>query len=192
MGATGGSCALALTYGLFEQPKLLYQEIQFHPAFGFDGAGYLTNNKGFLLSSADSYLLAVLNSPLMWWYNWRYLPHMKDEALSPKGELMEVLPIAPAPDAIRAEVEPAVQRLIALTTAQREIIGRVLDWLRVEFDVETPGQQLEALSTLEKDEFVREVGRRRSAFCWPPVACRCPDALQGPWRKHPYSEGQRS
>ena len=30
----------------------------------------------------------------MWWFNWRYLPHMKDEALTPKEELIENLPIA--------------------------------------------------------------------------------------------------
>lgn len=148
-------------YALFERPKLLYQEIQFHPAYGFDNTGYMTNNKGFLLSSSDGYLLAVLNSPLMWWYNWRYLPHMKDEALSPKGELMEVLPIAPASDAIRAEVEPAVQRLIVLTKAQREITSSVLDWLKVEFDIETPGQRLAELSSLEGDSFIREVAQRR-------------------------------
>ena len=85
----------------------------------------------------------------------------KDEALRLIYSFVETMPIAPAPDAIRAEVEPAVQRLIALTKAHREITGSVLDWLRVEFDVETPGQQLEALSRLEKDEFVREVARRR-------------------------------
>ena len=46
------------------------------------------------MAADDLYLLAVLNSPLLWWYNWRYLPHMKDEALSPVAFLMESLPIA--------------------------------------------------------------------------------------------------
>ena len=55
------------------------------------------------MANGDLYLLAVLNSPLMWWHNWRYLPHMKDEALSPVAFLMESLPIARPPDAIRAE-----------------------------------------------------------------------------------------
>ena len=45
--------------------------------------GCFGNNKTFFLSTDDLFLLAVLNSPLMWWHNWRYLPHMKDEALSP-------------------------------------------------------------------------------------------------------------
>ncbi len=152
------SCAY---YQVFEQPKLTYQEIQFHPAYSYDESGYLTNNKVFILPNADQYVLAVVNSPLMWWYNWRHLPHMKDEALSPKGELMETLPIAPPTDTIRAEVEPAVERLIALTREQRKATNEVLDWLSIEFDVKEPGQRLRAFTSLDEDTFAKEVKRRR-------------------------------
>ena len=92
---------------------------------------------------------------------WRNTTHAKDEALRLIYSFVESMPIVPASDAIRSEVEPAVQRLIALTKAQREITGNVLDWLRVEFGVDTPGQRLEALSALDKDEYVREVAHRR-------------------------------
>jgi hypothetical protein len=146
---------------LFTRPKILYQEIQFHSRFAIDNLGYFSNNKVFLIPTTDSYLLALLNSPLMWWYNWRYLPHMKDEALSPKGELMETLPIAPPTDAIRAQVEPAVERLIALTRKQREATNEVLDWLSIEFDVKEPGQRLRAFTSLDEDAFAKEVKRRR-------------------------------
>ena len=117
------SCAY---YDQFETAKLAYQEIQFHPAYGYDNTEYFSNNKVFILPRSDLYLLAVLNSPLMWWHNWRYLPHMKDEALSPKGEAMELLPIAPPTDEIRAEVEPAVARLIALTEQERRTIAEMM------------------------------------------------------------------
>jgi hypothetical protein len=72
------SCAY---YEQFEKPKIIYQEIQFHPAYSYDTENFFMNNKVFLLPVDDLYLFAVLNSPLMWWHNWRYLPHMKDEAL---------------------------------------------------------------------------------------------------------------
>jgi Eco57I restriction-modification methylase/restriction endonuclease TaqI-like protein len=146
---------------LFEQPKLMYQEIQFHPAYCLDTTGFFSNNKAFLLPKADRYLLAVLNSPLMWWHNWRYLPHMKDEALSPVGDLMERLPIAPATDAIREQVEPAAGRLIALTGERRAKLGDVLEWLRVEFSVEAPGQKLQSFPALDEAAFVEEVRRAR-------------------------------
>ena len=71
------SCAY---WDAFEKPKIFYQEIQFHPAYSLDVEGRFGNNKTFSLTTDDLFLLAVLNSPLMWWHNWRYLPHMKDEA----------------------------------------------------------------------------------------------------------------
>ena len=58
----------------FDQPKVMYQEIQFHPCYMLDTAELLANNKVFFLPTADLYLLGVLNSPLMWWHNWRHLP----------------------------------------------------------------------------------------------------------------------
>src|SRR5262249_48908538 len=90
-------------WDLFDRPKVMYQEIQFHPCYSLDTAGRLANNKVFFLPTNDLYLLGVLNSPLMWWYNWRYLPHMKDEALSPVSFRMEELPIAKPTDLQRSE-----------------------------------------------------------------------------------------
>jgi len=89
------------SYGAFEQPKILYQEIQFHPQYGFWDGPLYGNNKVFLLPTADPYLLGVLNSPLMWWHNWRYLPHMKDEALTPASFRVETLPIVEPPPVLR-------------------------------------------------------------------------------------------
>lgn len=74
------SCAY---YDAFEKPKIIYQVIQFHSRYCLDRDGRLSNDKTFFLPVDDPWLLAVLNSPLMWWYNWRHLTHLKDEALSP-------------------------------------------------------------------------------------------------------------
>ncbi|HEY3230169.1 MAG TPA: hypothetical protein VGJ87_13185, partial [Roseiflexaceae bacterium] len=100
-------------------------------------------------------------APLIWWHNWRYLPHMKDEALNPAVFLIEQLPIAPPTDATRAEVEPAVERLIAITRANQESRRDTLDWLRTEFGIDTPGQKLEDFAALDADAFVEEVRKRR-------------------------------
>jgi hypothetical protein len=149
----------------FEKPKLLYQEIQFHPGYALDTSGQYGNNKTFFIPVADTYLLAVLNSPLVWWYNWRYLPHMKDEALSPVAFLMESLPIAEPTDAIRRKVEEAVHRLVEITHTQQTTRHQLLDWLRVEHDVSKPSLKLRSLLDLDSDAFVAEVrkvrGRKR-------------------------------
>jgi hypothetical protein len=73
----------------FSKPKISYQVIQFHPCYAIDRAGMLGNDKTCFIPIDDLYLLAVLNSPLLWWHNWRTLTHLKDEALSPMGYMME-------------------------------------------------------------------------------------------------------
>ena len=145
---------------LFQQPKLSYQEIQFHPAYSYDNRGYLTNNKGFIIPTSELYILGVLNSALMWWHNWRYLPHMKDEALTPVGELMEKLPIAPPTDSIRAEVELIVSRLIEITKTNQETHRDVLQWLEITYLMDKVGQKLEDFSALSFAEFVAEIRKR--------------------------------
>ena len=84
------SCAY---YDHSERPKLIYQVIQFHPAYGLDRTGYFLNDKGLFLGGDDPWLVAAPNSPAMWWHNWRYLVHMKDEALDPSGDKIVHVPI---------------------------------------------------------------------------------------------------
>lgn len=152
------SCAY---WNAFEKPKIFYQEIQFRPSYSFDVAGRFGNNKALFLVTENLFVLAALNSPLMWWYNWRYLPHMKDEALSPIGVKMSKLPIAEPTPAIRTAAETAVRRLIEITATQQQTQRTVLDWLRVEYGIEKPGNKLQSLANLDSDTFVAQVKRIR-------------------------------
>jgi hypothetical protein len=115
-----------------------------------------------MLPNDDLYLLAVLNSPVIWWYTQKFLPPALNGSQRPFAGKMKDLPIAPPTDAIRAGVEPAVARLIALTQNRRERVRELLDWLRIEFAVEKPGQKLETFAGLESAAFIEEVRRRRA------------------------------
>jgi hypothetical protein len=145
----------------FEKPKIVYQEIQFHPCYAFDRAGMFGNNKTFFVPSGDLYLLALLNSPLMWWHNWRYLPHMKDEALSPVGFLMESLPIARPGDSVRERTVQGAQRLLEIRQSEQSVCRDILDWLRVEHEIEKASTKLQSPLGLDSDGFVAEVKKVR-------------------------------
>jgi type I restriction-modification system DNA methylase subunit len=148
----------------FDSPKILYQEIQFHPSYAFASEAVIGNNKTFLIPSADLYLLAVLNSPLFWWHNWRYLPHMKDEALSPAGFLMGKLPIA-EPGRYRTEIEEHTASTIDTTTKIHTQTSEFLGWLTHEYSIEKPGQKLESFWALSTKDFADEVKKRRPKGC---------------------------
>ena len=97
----------------------------------------------------------------MWWHNWRYLPHMKDEALSPVGFLMESVPIAEPNDRIRSLTQGEVKRLIEITANQQATRRTILDWLRVEYEIEKPTMKLQSPIDLDSDAFVAEVKKVR-------------------------------
>lgn len=144
-------------YDAFEKPKIFYQEIQFYPSYALDRGGRFGNNKTFFIPAEDPFLVAVLNSPLMWWHNWRNLPHMKDDALWPTGVKMDQLPIAP-PDAASAEAAAvAVSRLAELTAKERAGATAIGDWLRIEFGIEKPGRILGRSERLDADSFAAAV-----------------------------------
>jgi Eco57I restriction-modification methylase/TaqI-like C-terminal specificity domain/Putative RNA methylase family UPF0020 len=147
----------------FERPKIVYQEIQFHPSYAADETGQLANNKVFFIASSDIYLLTVLNSPLLWWYNWCYLPHMKDEALSPAIYLLEHLPIAEPTDELRSSIQSVAARLVAIKREHQNTRRELLDWLRAEHEVKTFSAALQEPFGLDLETFIREVraGRGR-------------------------------
>ena len=141
----------------FEQPKIVYQEIQFYPSYALDTTGLFGNNKTFLIPSADDALLAALGSPLMWWHNWRFLPHMKDEALTPVGFRMEQLPIAQFATQDAAEAGERIVRLRETTATVRAADYTLADWLRHEVGLPKLTVSLAEASRLDSDGFVTAV-----------------------------------
>jgi hypothetical protein len=101
-------------YDVLEQPKIVVQQILYHSVFALDTDAYWVNQKVYLLSAADLYLLAVLNSRVLWWSLYRIWPHMKDEALAVQKPGLLALPIPDAPADLRAQIEMLVRQAIAL------------------------------------------------------------------------------
>jgi hypothetical protein len=152
------SCAY---YDAFDLPKIIHTDITWRSQFAFvEDPTYLLNT-AYMWPTHDLWLLAVVNSSLLWAYMWRNATHGKDEALRLIYSFTETLPIAPPTDEARGEAEEAVLHLISLARSGQEARRDTLDWLRVEFGVEKPGQKLQDFSALGPDAFVDEVRKRR-------------------------------
>jgi hypothetical protein len=109
------------------------------------------------MPTADATIIATLNAPIMWWHNWRYLTHLKDEALSPMGYKMESLPIPHFTDEARNAITPRVETMLALTRQTRAADGAIADWLRTEFGLPKLPRALAHASLLDADGFVAAV-----------------------------------
>jgi len=152
------SCAY---WNTFERPKIYCQLIQYHPSYAFDQSGCFGNNKTAFIPTDDLFLLGVLGSPLMWWYNWRFLPHMKDEALAPNPTIMGRCPIAVPSEAVEVSVKSCVNRLIDVTRMQRGTSESMLGWLNVEYEVVKPTKLLQAFVKLDSDGLITEIRKVR-------------------------------
>lgn len=148
------------SYEFFEQPKIIYPDIIWRGEFAITSEPLYLLNTVYFIPSYDMYLLAILNSPILWSFMWRHCVHGKDEALRMFNPSVEPLPIAPPTDEIREQTEPKVQRLIELTKANQQAYREVLDWLKSRFAMEKPGQKLERFATLSEEEFLAELRKR--------------------------------
>jgi len=144
-------------YDKFEQPKIIYQEIQFHSWFALDDEGRYLNNKAFLVPSSDRYLLALLNSSMAWWFLWRYLPHMKDEALSPVAFLMENFPVVSPSKAARASFEDRATKLIESVKSFAPARMAFLQWVTHETGIAKIPTSLETPWQLQPGRFLDEL-----------------------------------
>ena len=146
---------------LFKTRKIIYQVIQFYPSYAMDDSGRLGNDKTFFLPCNDNYLCETLNSPLIWWHNWRYFTHLKDEALSPMGYMMEAVPIASPSEGLRADTVATVNRLLELSSKQQDTRSVIHDWLHFQHEIEAPTTKLRDPVGLDSDAFVSEVQKSR-------------------------------
>lgn len=143
---------------IFHKTKIIYQEIQFHSSFSWDSSGKLINNKCFAIPDPSFSLIAILSSPLMWWYNWRNLPHMKDDALSPTGILMTNLPISLfSKDDHEIQAEENTEEIIELTKKNYQVQRDLIDWLHIETNLEKSSRKLQDPTSLDLEDFKKEV-----------------------------------
>ena len=148
-------------WSLFDSPKILYQDITWRSSFCLDTKGTFSNNTVYFLPTADFWVLAVLNSPIGWWFAWREAQHGKDEALRYFNTFVETFPIPKPSIGQQESCEEFVTRLIDLTASQQELKRDLLDWLKVEFDIAEPNTKLQNPIGLSSDDFVHEVKKVR-------------------------------
>lgn len=108
-------------YDLFDKPKIVVQCIAYYSQFALDSDGFVLNNKTIFLPTDDLYVLAVLNSRVMWWIVNRLFQHMKDDGLSVDVQFVKMLPLPQCSDALRAEVCESVGKLLAVIRQQNDM-----------------------------------------------------------------------
>ncbi len=80
-------------YEEFEKPKIIYPNILSKPEFTYDAKGWYTNQKCFIISLDDKYLLGLLNSNLVFYLFHKFLPKLRGGYFEPSYVYMKHFPI---------------------------------------------------------------------------------------------------
>jgi len=80
-------------YGEFEKPKIIYPNICKKPEFSFDENGIYTNQKCFIISLDDKYLLGILNSRVTFFLFASLLPKLRGGFYEPSYVFLKKFPI---------------------------------------------------------------------------------------------------
>ncbi|HUQ96973.1 MAG TPA: TaqI-like C-terminal specificity domain-containing protein [Chitinophagaceae bacterium] len=80
-------------YDEFEKPKIIYPNICKQPEFTYDVDGWYTNQKCFVISLDDKYLLGILNSKIDYLLFDRFLPKLRGGFYEPNYVFFKSFPI---------------------------------------------------------------------------------------------------
>jgi type I restriction-modification system DNA methylase subunit len=107
----------------FEKEKIIYPNICKRPEFTIDVNGYYTNQKCFIISKNDKYLLGILNSSIMMFFFKTTIPKLRGDFYEPGYVFMKNFPVHRIDFINSTEVEQH-DRMVALVERMLELHKR--------------------------------------------------------------------
>lgn len=150
-------------YQVLEKPKILYPEIAKESRFTFDTTGLYCNNKAFIIPTNDLYLLAVLNSKLIWAYLKRVCSVLGDEDKGGRLELRSIY-LKDVPIARTDNKEPLATRaetMLNQNEALQRLKSQFLQLLQSQVELPTISRKLEDWPGLSFKDFVAELTKQK-------------------------------
>lgn len=150
-------------YAEFEKGKLIYPNICKQPEFTYDIAKYYTNQKCFIISSDDLYLLGLLNSSVTFFLFRQLLPKLRGDFYEPSSIYFKEFPIHAIDEGnadevrTREEIIERVERIMAINAEREEKRKKFLRLLGSDLGIATFSRKLESWHELEWEEFEKEL-----------------------------------
>jgi hypothetical protein len=141
----------------FDEPKIAYQDLAWFSEFAREDSGCVANNTVYFIPTDDPALLAVLNSPLLWWYMWRTAQHGKDEVLRLFTDSVVALPIPTFSASAGASVGELVQATIRHEQKVQSFEAELAREALTTFSVSEPSGKLIASLPLASDEYSKRL-----------------------------------
>lgn len=98
----------------FEKPKIIYPNICKQPEFAFDTTNSYANQKCFIISISDKYLLGILNSSVTFFLFRQILPKLRGDFFEPSRVFFKDFPIIEASAEQRVRIASLVEQILGI------------------------------------------------------------------------------
>ena len=144
-------------YDLFDQPKIIFPNLQNSNKFCLDSEGVFINAPAVFLPVASKTLLCILNSKIVWEF-------LKSICVVRSGGYIEVKPQyfeqIPIPDLKNEKAfEQKTDSIINCTSELQNIQSKFLKYLQSQYSIETFSKKLQNWHELDFGEFISELNK---------------------------------
>jgi len=144
-------------YDLFEKPKIVFPNLQNSNKFSFDETGAYINAPAVILPTNDKFLLAILNSKLVWYFLTNICVVRSGGYIEVKPQYFEQIPIPEInnQDALNINTD----NIIAFTSKFQKVEKSFTKYLQSRFNIKKLSKKLQNWHELEFADFIKELNK---------------------------------
>jgi type I restriction-modification system DNA methylase subunit len=144
-------------YDLFEKPKIVFPNLQNSNKFSFDETGAYINAPAVILPTNDKFLLAILNSKLVWYFLTNICVVRSGGYIEVKPQYFEQIPIPVInnQDALNAKTD----NIIAFTSNFQKAEKSFTTYIQSQFNIEKLSKKLQNWHELRFSDFINELSK---------------------------------
>jgi len=148
-------------YNLFEKPKIVFPNLQNKNKFTFDETGAFINAPAVILPNDDKFLLAVLNSKLVWYFLTNICVVRSGGYIEVKPQYFEQIPIPLISEIHKTELSQLTESIINRTSEIQKLSTKFIKLLKSKFEEIRVTKKLENWFNLEFKDFQKELKKQK-------------------------------
>ena len=156
-------------YHLFEQPKVIFPNLQNTNKFSLDEKGIYINAPAVMLSlshlknpvAEGKFLLCLLNSKIIWYFLKSICVMRSGGYIEVKPQYFEQIPIPDIPEKDQAPLMNKADLMINLNNAKHETTLKFQRTIQRKFEIEELPGKLQNWHEITYAEFIKELGKKK-------------------------------
>ena len=148
-------------YDLFEKPKIVFPNLQNNNKFAFDETGAYINAPAVILPTEDKFLLAILNSKLVWYFLTNICVVRSGGYIEVKPQYFEQIPIPEISEEMQTELDKLTWMVIDFTSETQRLSNKFIKLMISKFDNINITKKLEKWYELTFVNFQKELKKQK-------------------------------